>query len=270
VNDGSTDDCKKICDLYALKDKRVKVIHKANGGLISARKAGLIDAIGEFICYVDGDDWIESDYIETLVAEAILSKADIVIAGHKENLEGHIGVLENQIESGVYEGYNLQTQVFPKMLYTGMFSQFGIFSYVWGKLFRKSILFENQMNVDENIFIGEDAACLYPTILKSKSISILSIAKYHYRQRIDSLIKTALKTEIKKIKIFYEYLKSIFANSLLFWSFLFATFLPVFFDFLLKKIIFIIQYLFSSKISCFYLKNIKFWKFLILNTKIGA
>jgi len=55
---------------------------------------------------------------------------------------------------------------------------------------------------------------LYPTILKSKSISILNIAKYHYRQRIDSLIKTALKTEIEKIKFFYEYLKNIFVNSL--------------------------------------------------------
>jgi FlaA1/EpsC-like NDP-sugar epimerase len=99
------------------------------------------------------------------------------------------------------------------MLYTGKFSQFGIFSYVWGKLFRKSVLYENQMNVDENIFIGEDAACLYPTILKSETISIIDIAKYHYRQRIDSLIKTSHESEAIKINTFYNYLKKIFSRS---------------------------------------------------------
>jgi glycosyltransferase involved in cell wall biosynthesis len=213
VNDGSTDNCGKICDHFASLDSRIKVIHKENGGLIDARKSGLKIASGEYVGYVDGDDWVEADYFEEFVNEALNSNADIVIAGHKENLVGHIEILENQISYGVYKGEILIKEIYPKMLFSGNFSQFGIFSYVWGKLFRKSVLYENQMKVDNDIFIGEDAACLYPTILDSNIISILNTAKYHYRQRVDSLIKTAHNKEILKINVFYQYLKKQFLKS---------------------------------------------------------
>ena len=64
VDDGSDDNCPVICDEYALKDDRIKVIHKENGGLVSARKAGALEATGDYICCVDGDDYIAENYIE--------------------------------------------------------------------------------------------------------------------------------------------------------------------------------------------------------------
>ena len=67
VDDGSKDRCPEICDLYASKDSRIKVVHKINGGLVSARKAGLAVATGSLISYVDGDDWIGPRFIEKLV-----------------------------------------------------------------------------------------------------------------------------------------------------------------------------------------------------------
>jgi glycosyltransferase involved in cell wall biosynthesis len=213
VNDGSTDSCGEICNKFASEDKRIKVIHNENGGLINARKAGLKIAKGEYIGYVDGDDWVEPQYIEEFVKQATLIDADIIIAGHKENLAGRTEVLTNHIKCGIYRGETLKTEIFTRMIYNGNFSQFGIFSYVWGKLYRRSVLYENQMNVDENIFIGEDAACLYPTILISKVICILDSAKYHYRQRVDSLIKTPQSTEVLKINTLYSYLKKQFSNS---------------------------------------------------------
>ena len=66
VDDGSPDRCPEICDLYASKDERIKVIHKSNGGLVSARKAGLMAAKGEYIGYVDGDDWVGPGFYHSL------------------------------------------------------------------------------------------------------------------------------------------------------------------------------------------------------------
>ena len=66
VDDGSPDNCPKICDDYSKKDTRIKVIHKENGGLLSARKAGLKAAKGNYIAYVDGDDWVDKFYLDTM------------------------------------------------------------------------------------------------------------------------------------------------------------------------------------------------------------
>lgn len=210
VNDGSIDKSKDICDTYASIDNRIKVIHKTNGGLISARKAGLKQANGDYILYVDGDDWIEPNFITYYLKAAIKYNADVVISSHMENLAGRVEILSNTITPGFYNKEDLISKVYPKMLYNGKFSQFGIFSYVWGKLYRKEILIQNQLNVNEKIFIGEDAACLYPTLIDANSLVILDKPFYHYRQRVDSLIKTQKKNEINKITIFYNYLKKIF------------------------------------------------------------
>jgi len=210
VDDGSKDKSKDICDKYVFIDSRIKVIHKKNNGLISARKSGLEKSSGEYILYVDGDDWIEPDLVDYYLTNALKYNADIVISSHMENLAGRIEFLFNTIPPGFYNKENLISNVYPKMLFSGKFSQFGIFSYIWGKLYRKKILMPNQMNVCEKIFIGEDAACLYPTLIDAESLVILEKPFYHYRQRVDSLIKTKKKNEINKISIFYNYLKEIF------------------------------------------------------------
>jgi hypothetical protein len=116
----------------------------------------------------------------------------------------------NPLPSGVYDKDKLISLIYPKMFYTGKFSQFGIFSYSWGKLYRKEILLKNQLSVDENITIGEDALCLYPTLLDANTLVILEQPGYHYRQRADSLIKTLRKIEVSKMQKVYDDLKNIF------------------------------------------------------------
>jgi len=95
-------------------------------------------------------------------------------------------------------------------MYTGKFSQFGIFSYSWGKLYKKELLLKNQLKVDENIIIGEDALCLYPTLLDANMLVILEQSGYHYRQRADSLIKTLRKIDISRMQKVYDDFKDIF------------------------------------------------------------
>lgn len=209
VNDGSPDACPEICDAYAAQNSRIKVVHKPNGGLVSARKAGLLASTGGYIGYVDGDDWVEPEMYAVMLDLALRHDADVVAAGHQEELEGQVvEVLRNAVEPGVYQDERLVKDVYSRMLYSGKFSQFGIFSYVWNKLFRREVLVANQLQVDDRIFIGEDASCVYPTLLAAKVVVVTDAAHYHYRQRVDSSVKTlqSAQEEISKLNIMYQYL----------------------------------------------------------------
>ena len=210
VDDGSTDSSGEMCDNYASKDNRIKVIHKINGGLVSSRKAGLRASTGDYILYIDGDDWIETDLVKHYMNQVFEFKADVVISSHIVNLEGREDVLLNTLPSCVYNKDKLTSVIYPKMLYTGKFSQFGVFSYSWGKLYRKELLLENQLKVDESLTIGEDALCLYPTLLDANTLVILEQPYYHYRQRANSLIKTLRTIEISKMQKVYDDFKKIF------------------------------------------------------------
>ena len=86
VDDGSPDNCPQICDEYASKDNRIKVIHKKNGGLSDARNAGLDICKGEYISFVDSDDWVDEKYIETLLDLAIKENVDIAIGEHEKKI----------------------------------------------------------------------------------------------------------------------------------------------------------------------------------------
>ena len=210
VDDGSIDSSGEICDSYSAVDNRIKTIHKNNGGLVSSRKTGLAASSGDYILYIDGDDWIELDMIQNYVDQVLKFNADIVVSSHIVNLEGREDILMNTLPSGVYNKDKLKSIIYPKMIYTGKFSQFGIFSYSWGKLYRKDILLENQLSVDESVTIGEDALCLYPTLLDASVLVILDQPYYHYRQRADSLIKTLRNIEIEKMQKVYDSLKYTF------------------------------------------------------------
>ena len=104
VDDGSKDSTGRLCDEYAGKDRRIRVIHKENGGLVSARKAGLSEAFGTYVAYVDGDDWIAECMMEKLCGQASDTGADIVIsdfvaAGKTEE------PLSQNMDGGYYDGY---------------------------------------------------------------------------------------------------------------------------------------------------------------------
>lgn len=208
VDDGSPDRCPEICDLYASKDERIKVIHKPNGGLVSARKAGLMAAKGEYIGNVDGDDWVGPGFYHSLYCSLCESDADIAIAGFSRDLFSSTKKILNAIPSGVYEGESLE-KVKKQMIADGEFYRHGITTYLWNKLFKREVLEPYQMAMDDRITIGEDAATTYPAIMASKKIVITDNCSYHYRQREDSMLKTATNhnNEYLKVMYLYEYMK---------------------------------------------------------------
>ncbi|UWP59044.1 glycosyltransferase family 2 protein [Ruminococcus gauvreauii] len=213
VDDGSRDRCPEICDLYAKKDSRIKVVHKENGGLVSARKAGLEASTGEYIGYVDGDDWVGPGFYEMLYTEMIASEADLTAAGHSRDLFEKSEHFYNCIPAGVYEGSRLD-DVRNTMISYGDFYRPGIMTYVWNKLFKRNILCDVQMKVDDRISIGEDAAVTYPALMKCERLCITDNVAYHYRQREDSMLKqnAGFETEARKLKHLYAFMSSFAAQ----------------------------------------------------------
>ena len=214
VDDGSPDRCPELCDLYAQKDSRIKVIHKPNGGLVSARKAGLRAATGKYVGYVDGDDWIGPGFYEALYTAATTSQADVVCAGFTRDLFLKNAHFSNNVPLGVYTGRRLD-ELKKQMISCGDFFRIGITTYVWNKLFRREVLMKHQLNVDETITIGEDAAVTYPVLLDCECVCVTDHFAYHYRQREDSMLKKSATFDAEKIKLraLYNYLSKFAQDS---------------------------------------------------------
>lgn len=215
VDDGSPDKCPLICDEWAAKDERIRVLHKENGGLVSARKAGIQVATGEYVGYVDGDDWIEPDMYKKMIHVMETEDVDIVISGFKKDLFGKSIPYVNKIKKGVYRGEHLVDAIFPTMICDNDTFQYGLYTYVWNKLFKKDKIFRFQMNVDNRITIGEDAACVYPALLEVESIAITEDTGYHYRQRMNSMLRQTSNgsDKVSQLHVFYDYMKKAFENS---------------------------------------------------------
>ena len=127
VDDGSTDGSFAICEHYRSQDRRIVVIHKKNGGLVSARKVGIKVARGQYIAYVDGDDWIEPDMYEQMYQKLIQENVDVVMCGRYEDTGRTRKAVFHGIDEGRYEKKALRKVVYPKMIAGGAFFEWGIF-----------------------------------------------------------------------------------------------------------------------------------------------
>ncbi|WP_103977634.1 glycosyltransferase family 2 protein [Lysinibacillus sphaericus] len=220
VNDGSTDNSPNICDEYAARDARIIVVHKENGGLVSARKAGLSIAKGKYIGYVDSDDWIEADMYQALCDAAQAFNVDIVICDIIENYLDYEVRSTQIVKPGLYRKDRMIKEVYPMMLYAGRYYQFGLFPSVSNKIFKKSLLEKFQFRVDDQIRMGEDVACTYPSLLNAKSIYLLDKQYlYHYRKNPSSMTASYDQKFFEKILVLYKHLRGLspapyFANQL--------------------------------------------------------
>lgn len=188
VDDGSTDASSELCDFYAQQDSRIIVIHKENGGLVSARKAGLAIAQGEYIGFVDGDDWIEPQMYEHLMQLAEEHQADLVLGGSIEDVDGWVIYKVNRLKSGVYDKERLCKEVYPHMLCAEDFFCMGIQPYIWNKLIRCDLAYAHMMTIDDRIRVGEDVAAVMPMLLKANKVVISDHCDYHYCIRGTSMM----------------------------------------------------------------------------------
>ena len=217
VDDGSTDNSVEICDAAAKKDSRVRVIHKENG-VVSARKAGLSVAVGKYAGYVDGDDWIDEHMYEHMVNAMEKYNCDMVMCDvehENKSVPLSSGSTHINISGGYYNREQLENNVFPKMIYTGVFYKFGIYPVIWNKLYKREKLIKHQMAVDDDIRTGEDAACVYPYLLECDSLYFLeNLSLYHYRRSRSQMTVSYDSSYFDCFKSLYEFLSnSSIANS---------------------------------------------------------
>ena len=187
-----------ICDEYAARDARVKVVHKENGGLLSARKAGFAASKGDYIGFVDGDDWVEPDTFLNLYKAVCDYSPDMVLSDFLCDYGDRAEPSSQCFEEGFYGRERLEKEIFPRMLFDGRFYSFGVNPNCWSKLVRRELIEKNLLPVDERIRMGEDAAFIYPCLLDSQSISCLKTPTYHYRITGQSM-STAYDEKLKDI-----------------------------------------------------------------------
>lgn len=206
VDDGSTDASGDICDRFAASDKRITVIHKKNEGVTSARKAGILAATGEFVGWVDADDWIEKDYFESFVAAQRESGADIVAGNHFRDIGEQSYTVHNDIPDGQYDSKS----ILPNLIYSGKFFELGLHASLWSKLIRKELLDKILGYVDNKMHYAEDALMVWLSILEADKILVTDICGYHYVQHQGSITKSEGVDDLKKIRFVFHALESAF------------------------------------------------------------
>lgn len=169
VDDGSTDCSLKVLREYAEKDKRINVISQQNKGVSGARNTGLQIAKGEYFLYVDADDWIEENMLETLLSAGKRENADIIMckSDHAETKTDVINTQTTEVES-----WNQNTQKYEFMKHkrlTGM---------LWNKLIRRSL--SNEVWFNEKTGYGEDAEFLWKILKASQKMIVLNTILYHH------------------------------------------------------------------------------------------
>lgn len=186
VDDGSPDRCPQICDEYEKKDKRVRVIHKPNGGLVSARNAGIFAAKGDYITYVDGDDWVKPNllqFVHDRIAEST-DPVDMIIFSAEKVYSGHTEPMSNQVEAGWYNRERLEKVIFPYLLIkwrddgsVGHMVQ----GFTWNKPCRRELQVEHYVR-DERIRMFTDEPLTYECLLNCQNVYICDEPLYLYNQ----------------------------------------------------------------------------------------
>ena len=186
VDDGSPDGCPQICDEYAVSDSRIKVIHKENGGIVSARQAGVDVATGEYIVCVDGDDWINPEYLSKFVEVINQYSPDVACCGAIWAYEDKETRMPPRVNLGYYDRKRIENEIFPILIERDDGVYFS--PSLWGKVFRREI-YQQQQLVDTIVNIGEDGACVKPCVYHSQSMYVMNDCLYYYRQNASSMTK---------------------------------------------------------------------------------
>ena len=186
VDDGSPDQCPQMCDDYASEDSRIKVIHKKNGGLSDARNAGLRIATGEYVMYVDSDDYIELDSCEKLIKNAV-DNVDVVVGAYKEirptgvSFQQHTNLNENKIYTAKeYVVHSIEKNEW--------------YAPAWLNLYRRAFLIDNDLYYKVGYYF-EDIEMLPRLFLANPNVRYIDYPFYNYVIREDSIMTSSVTEE---------------------------------------------------------------------------
>lgn len=212
VDDGSTDDSGKIADDYAQRDSRIKVIHKANGGLVSARKAGTEIAQGTYIAPIDSDDYIELNMYDELMQLILEYDADVVTSGLIRDY-GNYSVIEKEtLLPGIYAGEKLKKQFLSNLVDIKMFFKTNIKFHTINKIYRADLYKTTLMPLDDKINVGEDGAFVLSYFPKIAKAVVSGKEYYHYCIRNDSIMGVKKKDDAHLMRALSNHLEQVITS----------------------------------------------------------
>ncbi|WEG13389.1 glycosyltransferase family 2 protein [Pullulanibacillus sp. KACC 23026] len=213
VDDGSTDSSGNLCDKFAEKDKRVRVIHKKNEGLGLARNSGLHIINGVYVTFVDADDYVDDNLIELLYSSLIKNGADTVIGGFKRFLDsGEIVYLE-KYNTRNYSNNDVINELFIRMLGSSPEKSDSIKMSVWNVLYSTELIKKNDLKFpSEREFISEDIIFHTQYFQYSCSTVVIDSCAYNYRLNNNSLTTTYKSDKFFKCKVLYNRMRENLEN----------------------------------------------------------
>lgn len=182
INDGSIDSSGFICEEYAKKNTKIRYIKQENQGHTIARNNGLAIAKGEYVIFVDSDDWIEPNLLSDCYSKVKEhGDLDIILYGHRK-VDNQSIVNKNQpYQEGIYDLDKINSMILPSLLTSGRFS-------LWERMVKKEMVKQYQNIVDPKIKLGEDLLCCTLSLVNAKKIYVLDGVYYNYLQRNDSIV----------------------------------------------------------------------------------
>lgn len=203
VDDGSPDNCGKMCDEFAKNNENVKVIHIDNGGPSRARNIGIQNASGKYIGFADSDDYVDTHMFFLLFSEAEKKSADIVMCSYAIDDGKNIRKLRMEYSAeynGRNELINGLAALYSKRSHNGLYS-------VWNKLFNKKLLLNNNILFDESLIRAEDAWFVFDCLKAAEKFIFINKVLYYYRQVASSTMHTIQDDRYERSKAFRKKLE---------------------------------------------------------------
>ena len=209
VDDGSTDNSLTICNDYAKIDSRVKVVQKQNGGVSSARNAGIDVATGDYVHFVDPDDWIELNTYEILVHYLLGNRSDIL--RFNANRKGEI--LNELPFEGIYENERFENEIVLPMIGSEKFGGMFILGVLWIHLFNRELIERNKIRFNTELMRCEDRLFTTTAMLFAHSMTFVKDCLYHYEVYDNSLSNRYDPNRWKQESLYLEKLKELFRKN---------------------------------------------------------
>ena len=214
VDDESPDKCPQICDELAKRDKRIKVIHKKNGGLGLARNSGLEIATGKYVAFIDSDDFIEVEMMEKLYDRININECDTVLSGFKRNIEGNITLKKHIFSGEFFYKEDIRNKLLPAIIGSDKFGKNHCFSGVTTGLYSLKIIKDNNIRFySERKYISEDVVFNLMYYKYAEKVAVIDGCYYHYRLNIFSLTKQYNADRFDKSVILYKKITEICNNN---------------------------------------------------------
>ncbi len=204
VDDGSAISYSKMCDAYCLKDNRIKVIHKENGGTASARRVGVQAASGDYISFIDSDDWIDPDLYDKVTALLDENEADMVSYGYYRNYENGMCTRVSNYNKILYcERKNFEKEIFPYFIKENDFFKTELPYIGWCYLYKVDLAHVVAQGINDEIKTNDDYLFLLIALLNAKSVCCSPYVGYHYRCNVDSklhILKNVRESDFRTYK----------------------------------------------------------------------